>query len=451
MSFSYYTVYRTDTTEQAPGYRWMAGAAPFPDGGLGVDSWIFWTGFRDDGSPPFSVFRFTERRDEAFGVVWAKLADSEQEMRFIPLTVDHVRENPESYPLEGVDAASLTPGDLQLLFHAAEVGDNYESWLGPLGELVTFEDVVLLGETVLIDLLLEQAAFEAKGVPAEVGAVHRWRDGFDYEKQSDASWKRVDSGWSDTHPEIPTSTKNKYWDQNWGWDPHRQKLHTKLLDSVRSAMFGAAKPVLADETPTFTYIMGPPAAGKSTRARQTGYDNIVKLDPDEFVERMPEFKKAVEEKSRNGATSVVEEALMLNDVLMDEAKESRYNFMIAGTGSNLKWMENELFPDLKKRGYRINVIMTYVDDLDELLLRSEARGHKSGRFIPSARTKSLHATLPKNFKELTKNKDVNSLVLINSHQQQDEQTTNELAYVQQGDKTEVAQPEFFDAVMKKAE
>lgn len=450
MNFSYYTVYRTEESEHlSEPYRWMAAAVPFPDAPPGEDTWVFWTGARPDG-PPFRFFTFSERREAGDGVVWGRLKDSGSELWFRPLTVDFVRDNASQYPVAGVDLERLTQGDIQLLFHAAEVGDNYENWLGPLAEIVTAEDIRYLGENIVQDLLIEREVFEARGVPAETGTVHRWRDGHDYEKQADASWKRVDTEWRPDHPDVPKSTKAQHFDKNWGWDPHRKKLHAKLLDTVRSNAFGASKPVAAGETPTFTYIMGPPAAGKSTRARGASYDNIVKLDPDEFVERLPEFKKASEVKARNGALSVVDEALALNDVLIDEAKDGRYNFIISGTGSNLGWMERELFPDLKQRGYRINVIMTYVDDLDELLLRSEARGHKSGRFVPPERTRALHSSLPKNFAALTQNKDVNSLVLINSHHQPDGQMANEVAYVQQGEKQEVQQPEFFNSVMEKA-
>jgi predicted ABC-type ATPase len=453
MGFSFYTVYRTDE-EQAPS-RWLAGAAPYKEL-VGKDAWVFWQGDTDDVKPPTRLFIFAERKDEPGGVVAGKLADTGEVVRFIPLTVDHVLENPAAYPRfeQAVKEETLTQGDLYLVFNAAEVGEAYEEGYGPLAELVTLEDIELLGESMVRDMLIENTYQEAKGVPAPIGAIHRWKDQHDYQKQPDSSWKRVDTQWVPEHPDVPKSTKNQFWDKNWGWDPHRKKLHAKLLDDVRKATFGSAKPVPKGEEPVFTYIMGPPAAGKSTRTRNAEYNNAVKLDPDEFVERLPEFQKAVELKSRNGAQSVVEEALMLNDALIDEAKEGRYNFIVAGTGANLQWMEKELFPDLKKRGYRINVFMTYVDDLDELMLRTEERGHKGGRFVPPERTKTLHETLPKNFKELMKNPDVTSLVLVNSHQTEDQTVKNDVAYLQQGSKVHFegeAGKQFFDDVMKKAE
>lgn len=448
MSFSYYTVYRTEQ-EEFPS-RWLSGAAPLPDS-IGQDAWVFWAGQPDDVHPPSRVFIFAERAEGPDGTVIGKLATTGEFVRFVPLTVDWIQQNPEAYPsLASVNLESLTPGDLHLLFHASEISEAYESWLGPLSELVTAEDVDYLGEEAVTDLLIEHSFLEARGVPAEVGAVHHWNDGYDYQKQDDGSWKRVNTSWTPEHPDVPKSTKGQFWDKNWGWDPHRKKLHKELLDEVRAATFGNAKPVPPDETPSFTYIMGPPAAGKSTRAASSTYDNTVKLDPDEFVERLPEFKKAVEVKARNGAQSVVDEALMLNDALLSEAMDGRYNFIVAGTGANLQWMEKEFFPDLKARGYRINVFMTYVDDLDELMLRTEARGHRSGRFIPPERTKHLHGALPKNFKELMSNADVNSLVLLNSHQQTDNSTKNEVAYIQQGEQRIVQQQEFFDSVMEKA-
>lgn len=454
--FSYYTVYRTENgsyPSPEPGYRWLSGAAPFPDGKTGADSWIFWSG-ANDHSAPYRVLRFKERFALPGGVVWGRLADSGVEMRFIPLTVDYVRENADEYGLEGVDLDALTPGDLFLLFHAAELDEAYEKWRGPLSALVTTEDVDYLGEEAVRDLLIEHSYFEARGVPAEVGAIHRWSDGrgneYDYQKQADGSWLRLGSDWTASHPEIPKSTTAQFRNPSWGWDHHRRLLHDKLVKETAERVFADHNPAPPDKTPSFTYIMGPPAAGKSTHSSRPDYKDTVKLDPDDFVEQLPEFKKARELKVRSGAVAVSEEAMLLNDRLLDKAKDGRYNIVLAGTGRDLDWMQDTLFPDLKKRGYAINVVMTYVEDIDELMLRTEDRGHKKGRFIPPDRTKTLHETLPLNFKKLMSNKDLTSLWLLNSHSEGGKTDVPPVAYFQTGETKKITKPEFFDSVMELA-
>jgi len=258
---------------------------------------------------------------------------------------------------------------------------------------------------------LTQVALESRGIPAEVGDIHKWKDG-EYQKRADGAWRKVGSEYADSHPDIPKSTMAQHF-RDGSWAPERLEMQEKILEPIRERVFRGVHPVPKGER-TFTFIMGPPAAGKSTR--QGGdYHNAAKIDPDEILVEMPEFQKAAELKVRSGASSVVAETLQMNNRLVNEAKEKGYNFVLAGTGQNLEWMEKKFFPDLKARGYRINVVMAYVEDLDELILRSESRGHKTARFIDHAKTTELHEVLPMNFKALISNRDVDALALMDSH------------------------------------
>ena len=256
-----------------------------------------------------------------------------------------------------------------------------------------------------------QIALETRGIPAKVGAIHPWKDG-DYQKRADGSWRKVGSEYGDEHPDVPKSTMAQHF-RDGSWEPERLKMQEKILEPIRERVFRGIHPVPKGER-LFTFIIGPPAAGKSTK-QGDDYHNAAKIDPDEILVEMPEFQKAKDLKVRSGASSVVAETLQMNNRLVNEAKEKGYNFVLAGTGQNLEWMTKKFFPDLKERGYKINVVMAYVEDLDELLLRSESRGNKSARFIAPERTTELHEILPMNFKALIANRDVDGLALMDSH------------------------------------
>ncbi len=436
--FSYFTPYRVESKD-VPSFPLLVGASEVED-----NRWVFFSS--DEDSPSLHTFDFEALHRTRDGVI-SGITRQGDKARFIPITIVDVQAKPERYDLTPEAAQAMRrPSDLYLFLVAAGVPQWYEDSFAPPEEL-TDEGEEEVDEGLLAPesrSLVEAAFFEAKGVPAEVGDVHNWNDGFEYMKHPDGAWRRIGSEWADEHPSVPKNTKDQFYDKDWGWDPHRRAMHEKLLATIRAEVFAGKAPVGPDETPSFTYIMGPPAAGKSTRSRSSEYDNTVKLDPDEFVERLPEFQHAKNVKARNGASSVVEEALMLNDVMVKEAQEGRYNFIVAGTGSSLDWIENEFFPALKKNGYRINVVMTHVEDVDELLKRTEARGHRSGRFVPPARTQELHKRLPRNFKRLMKNPDINYLALLNSHQSPEAEVKNTEVYQKLGDKEKVVDQRFFD-------
>ena len=348
---------------------------------------------------------------------------------FEPLSLKNVKEL-TLFAMNGLDADWDEDLDVLMFFRAYFKNLEPEVALEPAEVRLAPEEIWRRMDHVFL---------ETRGVEAEVGAIHRWRTG-DFQKQADHSWRKVgseftgrwhqgatpaESGWADTHPSIPKSTKEKYFNPaTVSWTPERLKMQEAVLDDVRAEAFKGVTPVPDDEEPTFTFIMGPPAAGKSTH-QGNQYHNSATLDPDEIVVRLPEFQEAARLKTRSGATSVVDEALQMNNRLIEEAKKRHCNFVLSGTGANLKWMLETLIPNLKKlpsgkRGYKINLVMAYVEDEDELLLRSEARGHKNMRFIPPPRTKHLHEVLPRNFKALMAIPEVNTMALMDSHVAPDE-------------------------------
>jgi hypothetical protein len=457
MAFSYYTVYRTEGAD--PEYARLTAAAQYPEAEPGTDTWIFWFAYNDNG-PPYRVLQFESLKKGKGGEVIAKFEGSDNETRFIPLTPDFVRKHPEKYGVAEPELSKLTQGDIFNLFHSLEVGDDYEEWVGPSAEALTREDEENLSADDLQDLMLESVFFEMRGVEADVGAKHKWKDGT-YEKQPDHSWRKIPAEYaSDSHPSIPASTRDAYFDKvNRTWSPERKKLHKDVLDKRRAQAFDGLTPVPPDQKPVFTFMMGPPAAGKSVRRDRNEFHNSAKLDPDAIVVMMPEFIEAQNLKVRSGASSVAQECSQLNDVLVDEAMESRFNFVVEGTGSKeaMEWMASTFFPALKKKGYSINIVMAYVEDLDELLLRAEERGERTGRFVDPARTEKLHAALPKNLKKLMDDPNVDTLAVMNTHYApKPGEPMFKPVYMQtrkdgESSKKAVQDPEFFDRMMVAAD
>lgn len=303
------------------------------------------------------------------------------------------------------------------------------------------------------DSRLDVAFAEARGIPAKVGERHKWRDGNTYEKQSDGSWRRVnpsDEFALTSHPEIPKNTAEKYFNkETQQWSPERRKIHKEIFEDIRPRLWGNAQPVPEGESPMFTFVIGPPSSGKSTRKGHS-YDNAVKLDPDLILERLPEFQRAAALGVRTGAASVKDEALKLNNELVAEAEAGRFNYVMEGTGGNLPWIENTLLPRLKKQGYKVNVVVAYVDDLDELLLRSESRGQRTGRFVPPDVIEFLQAQLPRTFKALLKNKDIDGLALMDTGRRNGQQS-QVVAYERSSTGEQVHDARFLDLVVSLGE
>lgn len=400
MSFSYYTVYRTEGLQPRDLPR-LTAAAPFPYGEPGKDSWIFWRGQDGtDAHAPTTVMVLTGTRSLPFGTVEVKREFDEKPFLLIPVTPEDVKKNPRAYGLNGANLSKLTQGEIYNVLHSMDVPEAYAEAFGPIAERLTQEDLDNLSADEVTELLVTEALSlkEARGIPAKVGDIHLWHyDMKHYQKQPDGSWRRVDSVWADDdgQSERPRSTVDKYFSKENGWAPERQRMHHQIVESM---FHGKVK---AEGRPVFTFVMGPPAAGKSTFVDgDKSMTGAVVLDSDHVLEQLPEFKEGLEAKRRSAAGEVHKEAMMVNDLALQKALDGGFNTIVPGTGGDLDWVQNELFPQLTERGYLINIVMPFCADLDELQLRAEQRGEVKGRFIPPALVADMYERLPTNFMKL---------------------------------------------------
>lgn len=453
--FRYHTVYRTEGVE--PPSLQLTAAAPYPDAAPGEDAWIFWSGWDDATTKMVRVFRFAARREGIDGVIVASLIAEDgtapQEVRFIPVLIEDIQARPEYYDLPEAPLSS-SQGDVHLVYHAAEVSEAYEGWVAPPEVHVTPEDVTRL-EIEPDELLAEMEAEgyagtwqildEEQGVRARIGDVHWWKDGphqridhrdpkkrwpkviafirpdgHAYVKRDDGSFRRVRSAWTDRDSEgvIPESTKEAYLRPNERgmpeWPPERKRKHHAIIEK----MFAGKKPVQPGETPTVVILMGLPASGKSCLIEHAIPElqplrEFANIDPDEVLAQLPEFELAKQRRVRNGASALREEAGMVNDIAFMKAAHERYNFVIQGTGESYEWFERKVLA-LADEGYRVCVYMPHINDEEELVLRAEERGERTGRFVPARRIKELYKKLPKNFLMFARDPRVLEAVLVNT-------------------------------------
>lgn len=407
MDFNYQTVYRTEGLD--PEYSKLTGAARFPLATAGEDAWIFWN-HTDDFKQSVTVITFSARSKAEGDVVVGDVANGPKGVKFIPVVIADIQASPEKWNADPELVKTAVQADVNLNWHQAEVSEVYADWVAPLEQHIAQEDLDRLGMSK--SELVTSTLIEARGIPAEIGAIHVWRDGHAYQKKDHYLWRRVPSSWTDDDPddEIPRSTSMAYRSPDGMWEPARKKLHHEII----AKYFEGIQPVPEGEQPTAALVMGLPAAGKSSFVE--GHPDLgasAVLDPDRIVEALPEFQLARQKKVRGGARAVYEEAAAVNDLALAEAVKRRVNFTVPGTGADLKWVQDH-FLKLADQGWKVRIFMPHIMDLDELMIRSEARGERSGRFVPTERLAELWQKLPHHFMELRKDPRVSELALIGS-------------------------------------
>lgn len=371
----------------------LTGAALDPEWG-----WTFWRGDSLDDITTRS-FKFSSIDASKDGTVVGRF--DKFAFKFRPVTPEEVRANPSRYGVTDTEAAKIhTTGDVYLYLHAARVADWYEQRYS-LTESVS--------ESVEQDYLSEQ-----RGVAAPVGSLHFWtsRNKW-FKKMPNGLWMELSEGPSWSHGKIegiPENTLDAY-SENGVLLPYRKELHDKII----SRLFRGKDKT---KNPTAVLTMGLPAAGKSALSSYLGrreQRELVVLDPDSHRAALPEYRAAVDLKSRDAAAFVHNEVTLLNDTALekamtpDQAGES-YSFLLDGVGANLPWYK-ALIRALKERGYSTQLLYAHVgnseelDATDRVKVRAEDRGIRTGRFVAPNIIERFQPLLPANFEALAKEVD----------------------------------------------
>ena len=203
---------------------------------------------------------------------------------------------------------------------------------------------------------------------------------------------------------IETHSTGGRWENgdyvDYEWKPERLDLQKKIVDEVS---FGDIKEKLpkAGEKPRLVLIGGRGGSGKSkftykdpskNELGEYGYDKnkFVVIDPDEYKERLPEYKDLVDKGSDYAglnAWEVHEESSAMKKMALEKALALGANVVLDGTlakyGSAKKTLDK-----FREKGYIIDVAFMELPREKSAVrginrgMRSGSTGKASGRWVP---------------------------------------------------------------------
>lgn len=200
--------------------------------------------------------------------------------------------------------------------------------------------------------------------------------------------------WVDKLDHLPEDTRAKYERPDGTWDPERLKLHAEIKDQV----IGHLETVPDDQEPVAVVMMGGPAAGKTHMTKDFPKDRMAVLNADDIKDRLPEYREAVENRARNAGSATHEESSYLVKQLRDEAIGRRMNLLFDGSGANYD-AYSKMVTRLQERGYRVKVIMAYVDP-EIAVERNKTRAEEKGRLVPEDFLREAHRRAGQNFERI---------------------------------------------------
>lgn len=213
--------------------------------------------------------------------------------------------------------------------------------------------------------------------------------------------------WTDKLPEgMKDETWKSHYDKNPndGGKPSAERRATVHDPIIREAL--SARPAGKDEQKTAIMTMGAPASGKSSALRGVDTTRFVKVDPDAIKERLPEYQKAVADRSntfRGAAFMAHEESSDIAKTILARAVANGNHVIVDGTGSNadafLKKMDT-----LKAAGYHVHVAMPHLEE-EAGIARMKDRADKSGRMVPEKFARAAYNTIPRNFERIARKAD----------------------------------------------
>jgi len=196
---------------------------------------------------------------------------------------------------------------------------------------------------------------------------------------------------------VGKDTHDQYRRPDGSFTPERQALHNKIKEKILAGRTPVKDPV--------AYMMGGgPAAGKSSMLRSGGVkvpENTVLIDSDAIKAELPEYQEMTAAKDTNAATFVHEESSYLSKEILKEASSAKYNIMLDGTGDNgIKSLTAKI--EMMRAGGQKVVGMYATCSTDDAVSRSMSRAEKTGRYVPEAFIREIHAAVSRVLPEAIK-------------------------------------------------
>jgi predicted ABC-type ATPase len=185
-------------------------------------------------------------------------------------------------------------------------------------------------------------------------------------------------------------------DGSYAFTPERQALHDKIVsDAV------AGVPVSTD--PTYHVMGGGPAAGKSTMLKSSqvdvpGKDKAVQVNADDVKEKLPEWDRM--EGDANRANYLHEESSYIAKRIQAAGFETNKDVVVDGTGDSSQSSMANKISKARAAGYKVKGSYATVPT-DVAISRANARGKKTGRYVPEPVIRNTHAGVSDVFPKIT--------------------------------------------------
>lgn len=185
-------------------------------------------------------------------------------------------------------------------------------------------------------------------------------------------------------------------------DPQRQALHEAILGRI----IGGHK---RQAHPRALFLGGGPASGKTTVMRDPPPD-AAQIACDDIKSDLPEYPEMVAAHDVMAGEYVQEESKHLKEQALLRAGDAQVNVLLDSTGdTSYNLMASEI-AELRRRGYLVEGKYVTVD-ADEAVRRSMARARSSGRMVPEATIRAMHASVTRIFAQLVAHDDYDAAEL----------------------------------------
>jgi len=169
------------------------------------------------------------------------------------------------------------------------------------------------------------------------------------------------------------------------YTPERTALHARIASLLLQGAPSQSKPQAL-------FLAGGPASGKTSIVRAGGADMnapAVDVNPDIVRTMLPEYDELVKRGDKAAAAKTHEEASHLSKMVANLAMARKQNILVDGTGNSGPGKFAGKVEAAMAAGYDTRVVYATIPT-EEAVSRANARGKRSGRFVPEGYLRACH-------------------------------------------------------------